>query len=831
VAFTVGQRWVSETEPELGLGIVEHYDARTVTIQFPASNERRQYALEQPPLCRVRFQAGDQFQMRDGTRGIVEKVWEQAGLTWYSSNGRQIPENELDDHISFSAPEERLRHGHADPTSAFDLRLAALQHQYRRRKSTLRGFVGGRIELIPHQLYVATEATHRLAPRILLADEVGLGKTIEACLILHRWLQTGLAHRVLVLVPDALVHQWFVELLRRFHLWFHIFNEERCDTIETANPDTNPFLDDQLVLCSIKFLAANPRRAEQIVPAGWDVVVVDEAHHLSWTPQAVSPEYTLVEALAARTPALLLLTGTPEQLGLTSHFARLRLLDPDRYSSLEAFLLETERFQRVATVAGKLINRQKPVADEVQILADLLGTTVNKLQAKLEVAEPVESPERAQLIDALIDRHGTGRVMFRNTRSVLGGFPKRRVGMQPLPAGPDSERLFVELADEFAADTRDQQGAVDYSRLLTDPRLAWLAALLRRVAPEKVLLICRSQKKVLAIHQALRRLVNVKAAIFHEALPLVQRDRNAAWFAEEDGAQVLLASEIGSEGRNFQFAHHLVLYDLPPDPDLLEQRIGRLDRIGQSAEIHIHVPFVESSPHEVLARWFHEGLNGFEQNLRGGRQLFERFGERVHDLAQDFHETHEQVRPELASLIDETRAAAATAAHRLEQGRDRLLELNSYRPAVAGQTVQAIAALDQDRALEEFLLTVFDHFHIPVEELAPRTYFLGSAGVFADSFPRAPARRASCHLRPPTRSGPRRLPIPDLGSPARHGCVGFDPWLALRERQHFDVGATIRPGLLFGSGFPVGNGGSARACTWTVSCRLPPSASRSIIAI
>ena len=89
----------------------------------------------------------------------------------------------------------------------------------------------------------------------------------------------------------------------------------------------------------------------------------------------------------------------------------------------------------------------------------------------------------------------------------------------------------------------------------------------------------------------------IRATLFHEGMSLIERDRAAAWFADpEEGAQVLICSEIGSEGRNFQFAHHLVLFDLPSNPDLLEQRIGRLDRIGQNAVIKIHVPYVRAVP-------------------------------------------------------------------------------------------------------------------------------------------------------------------------------------------------------------------------------------------
>jgi ATP-dependent helicase HepA len=90
---------------------------------------------------------------------------------------------------------------------------------------------------------------------------------------------------------------------------------------------------------------------------------------------------------------------------------------------------------------------------------------------------------------------------------------------------------------------------------------------------------------------------------------------------KKTGARVLICSEIGSEGRNFQFAHHLVLFDLPENPELLEQRIGRLDRIGQSATIQIHAPYLQGSSGEVLARWFHEGLNAFEKNVHGAAEI------------------------------------------------------------------------------------------------------------------------------------------------------------------------------------------------------------------
>jgi ATP-dependent helicase HepA len=671
--FHSGQRWISDSEPELGLGCVVEVTQRRVTVAFKGSDEQRQYSRANAPLRRVRFKPGDTIKDRQEKALAVESIAEREGLVFYRQGTREICESELSDAISFSKPEERLSLGQFDPPGAFDLRVAALEHQHRIRKSKVRGFAGGRIDLIPHQLYIASEVASRLSPRVLLADEVGLGKTIEACLILHRLILTGRVQRVLVLVPESLVHQWFVELLRRFNLWFHIFDEDRCKDIEATNPGVNPFLDDQFILCSMTLLTGNEYRAGQALEAGWDIVVVDEAHHLSWSAEEPSPEYAFIETLSRKTPGLLLLTATPEQLGIASHFGRLRLLDPDRFYDLSEFILETEHYRDVARQAGELSD------------PDALNT--------------------------LLDQHGTGRVSFRNTRTTITGFPKRTVGLVPLTAGSSKHE-----------------------------RLDWLAALLRGLDPDKILLICRTAAMVIAIEAALReRVKNLKAAVFHEDLSLIQRDRNAAWFSDKHGATILLCSEIGSEGRNFQFAHHLVLYDLPLDPELLEQRIGRLDRIGQKQEIVIHIPFVTGSGQEVLARWYHEGLNAFGRNLQGGTELLERFGARVYDLSRRSHKGGMKARLELDRLIDETRAAYEEIAARLHDGRDRLLELNSFRPQVAGSLVREIRLLDEDRSLDGFMLAVFDQYSIDVEEIAPRTYKLGSAGVFVDSFPGLPA--------------------------------------------------------------------------------------------
>jgi ATP-dependent helicase HepA len=736
--FIIGQRWMSESEPELGLATVVQAGSGRVQLEFKSAGETRTYATDNAPLKRVIFRIGDKVRTHDDKEFIVQEVIERQGLLVYAGENQQLPENQLSDRLSLRGPQERLLAGHLDSSTEFELRRRTLELFHRSRKSPVRGFVGGRIDLIPHQLYIAQEVTQRHAARVMLSDEVGLGKTIEAGLILHRLLLSGRADRILVLVPESLVHQWFVEILRRFNIWLHVFDEPRCDSIEASEPGANPFLDDQLVLTSIHFLAADPRRSAQASAAGWDLLVVDEAHHLEWSKAVPSREYQVVDKLSRNSEGLLLLTATPEQLGVEGHFARLRLLDPDRYRDLATFQTEAQDYRVTAGIAGKLLAGKDLTGKDLALLRRLLAHEA-QLEQRLTELRSGNTEARQTLLEDLLDLHGPGRVLFRNTRGSMKGFPKRTARLTRLELGLEAESCLDRVSTEFAEDVGDTRLQTSFD-LAKDPRVLWLVQLLQELAPQKVLLIGHSIEKAEAVDAALRRHLTIKTGVFHEGLTLVQRDRNAAWFAEPDGARLLICSEIGSEGRNFQFAHHLVLFDLPLNPELLEQRIGRLDRIGQTENIQIHIPYLANSPQEVLVRWYHEGLNAFECNLEGGNELLRQFGRAVHDLALEFPVADPAAATqELEDLLKRTTASRRELRRILEQGRDRLLELNSFRPAEARKIIDQIQEQERQPDLEDYLLDVFDHFGVHIEELAPHTWNLNPQGIITDSFPAMPA--------------------------------------------------------------------------------------------
>jgi ATP-dependent helicase HepA len=693
-----GQRWLSTSEPTLGLGLVRACHGDTVELEYPAAGETRVYALATAPLVRVRFSPGDAIADQAGHPLTVESVSAHAGILTYHGGGRHLVETGLLDSLSFIRPDKRLLAGLADGPREFDFRLQALAWNTRLRQATCRGFAGARIALLPHQLAIVAETAARLHPRVLLADEVGLGKTIEACLILHRLHLTGRAARCLILVPEPLIHQWFIELLRRFNLRFAIYDEARCLSLEAhAAAAANPFLDSQLILAATAFLTDNPQRAGQARAAGFELLLVDEAHHLEWAPDQPSAAYAMVEALARDIPALLLLTATPQQLGPAGHFARLRLLDPDRYADLATFLAESSSYAALAAAVDALKHGGLP--------ASLAAFTARspRAAAHLTALRGGDAAARAPLLGELIDAFGTGRVLFRNTRDQLTGFPARQPHLHPLA-----------------------RGASPYP---------WLAALLRSLPEsEKVLLITSSPDAAIAVQQKLLAHLHLATALFHEHLSLLQRDRNAAWFADPEGARLLICSEIGSEGRNFQFARNLVLFGLPRDPELLEQRIGRLDRIGQTGTIHIHVPYGIQSRSELHARWLHDGLDAFSRPLKGATTLASALLPELDALGH-----LPATSPQFQAFLRRSRALKDSVAHQLATGHDRLLELGAPAPQQAAELLDTLRAADGDARFERFALRLFDHLGLDVSDLSHRSYHLARGHRHSEAFAELPA--------------------------------------------------------------------------------------------
>ncbi|OTL10633.1 RNA polymerase-binding ATPase, partial [Acinetobacter baumannii] len=526
-----------------------------------------------------------------------------------------------------------------------------------------------------------------------------------AGLIIHQQLKTGRSERILILVPDSLQYQWMIEMRRRFNLQFSLFDLTRTASIKEHDPELNPFLTEQCIIASVDLMVDHDDLREQALEAGFDLLVVDEAHHLMWSEEeGGNDRYDLVEELAENTAGVLLLTATPEQLGVESHFARLRLLDPQRFSSLERFLDEEAQYQQTAQIAEVLMSDEPLTQEHLSALEGLLGHSIE------------DQPEqRFRAIHELLDRHGTGRILFRNTREAIQGFPGRDCQPAPLPAPADWSK-----DGKLREQMWPEEAQIDGSWMQNDPRVPWLMEILRKeLKHKKVLLIARSGPVVESLESALRLHAGIRTAMFHEGMSLLERDQAAAYFAEESyGAQILLCSEIGSEGRNFQFASDLILFDLPANPDVLEQRIGRLDRIGQENRIQIHVPYLMGTAQERMFRWYNEALNIFSNISPTAQTLQENFIVELKDcLLADQGQTFED-------LLEEVNVQRQALEAELQAGRDRLLEYNSCRPIVAQEIVQALEDYDDNTTLPMFVKRFMSSTNIDFDEQSNGTVII-----------------------------------------------------------------------------------------------------------
>ncbi len=709
--FIVGQRWVSHTETDLGLGIITAVEGRRVKISFPAVDEQRTYATDSAPLTRIEHKVGDTIRTHEDETAIVQSVDQIEGRLLYhtvdkAGNTLQVDELDLNCFIELTSPKQRLLSGQLDTFRAFQLRCATLEKLNQLQQSPVRGLLGSRTSLLAHQTYIAYEVARRFAPRVLLADEVGLGKTIEAGMILHYQLHTGLASRILIIVPDTLTHQWLVEMLRRFNLRFALFNNERIQGLLELE-EGNPFESEQLIICSLDEITSNPSLFNDVLNADWDMVVVDEAHHLHYSNDESGHDYRCIEQLANKAQGLLLLTATPEQVGIASHFARLRLLDPARFHDLESFQQEEHDYKQLSNIVSELLDKPDTA---------LKPGTIQQIQHYLghdSINEP--EPDRQQreaIVSQLLDQHGTGRVFLRNTREAISGFPKRELIATALPL-PDcyqsltgKQTLFPETHDETE------------NWLKQDPRVQHLIDLLTQLKTEKILVICANASTAIALENYLQLRVGIRTAAFYEGLSIIERDRAAAYFADEEmGAQLLVCSEIGSEGRNFQFAHHLVLFDLPLNPDLLEQRIGRLDRIGQRETIKIHVPYIKGTAQQVLFQWFKDGLSLFEESCAAAFAIYEKY-EATLTAALEKPPT------DISTLVEQTQQYTASVKQAMHDGRDRLIEMNSCRKEVAEQLIEQIQQEEMPEALMEYMEKMLDAYGVDHEEHSENTWIL-----------------------------------------------------------------------------------------------------------
>ncbi|MFL5343147.1 MAG: DEAD/DEAH box helicase [Hyalangium sp.] len=488
------------------------------------------------------------------------------------------------------------------------------------------------VQRLDYQVETVLKVLRLLRGRALLADEVGLGKTIEASMLVQEMLLRGMARRVLILVPSALVGQWTEELREKFQL-----PARSTDAPAFRSRDPSAAWGAEGVLVASLHLAKLERHARFASAAPWDLVVVDEAHHVKNRQTA---GWRLINQLQSR--FLLLLTATPVETGLEELYNLITLLKPGQLST-------PAEFKKRFVSAGDPLhprNRERLRA----LLAEVMVRNT-RARAGLSVALPprfartliVEpTPAERALYEAILKEvrqraqaPASSRRALRFLMEAAGSSPHAALSSlrrSPLEEGSGSEAHAPEEDAPLALPhlvELAQQAAAAPSRK-TERLLELLTQL-----PDKAVVFSRFKSTLAALAQALSAR-GIPFVTFHGGLSGPEKDQAVQSFREE--ARVLLATEVGGEGRNLQFAHVLINFDLPWNPMKIEQRIGRLHRIGQQHEVHIfslcNAHSAEERILDVLDRRIHlfELVVGEVDLILGRVQGDKEFDERVFEI-------------------------------------------------------------------------------------------------------------------------------------------------------------------------------------------------------
>jgi ATP-dependent helicase HepA len=521
--WTLGDRLAHRHNPDLGVGRVVEVQERAVVVEFPD---------------------GTRLRLAEASDALVAVAEEDPGPL--DPTGALV---------------ERLAAGEVDPLADFAIRLDALHLAALREAGGLGSFLGGRVRLFPHQLHTAERASAADPVRWLLADEVGLGKTVEACLILNRLVRTGRVERCLIVAPETLTVQWLGEMWRKYHQVFALLDEDRlADVARDFGPDFNPFDVHRRAVIALETLIARPRLTEQAVAAGIDLMVVDEAHRLRRPPgHAGDRSWRAVAPIAGLGRHVLLLTATPFEDDVHGFFRLLQLLRPDEFPDEEDFEARLSRADPLPPCTSSTRRAE-------------IGGLPPRVALPVAAADAGDWTPRLGLEDVL------RRAPARDPVS-------RRLKIDRIRRGLGSGAALAALLASGESALKAQAEAAD----AVDPRVDWLMREARawKEAGQKTLVFAAHRETLEMLRTAFTNRAQLATGVFHESLTSARRDIEVAQFRRPEGPSLLVSTECGGEGRNFEFCHRLVLFDLPWNPVVVEQRIGRLDRIGRRRPVEI----------------------------------------------------------------------------------------------------------------------------------------------------------------------------------------------------------------------------------------------------
>lgn len=710
-------------QPEWGTGHLLGFEEEGVraVVAFPARENGTPILVSAKggALVHATLVAGDGVRTAKGKTGVVTQEEEGGrGLKRYSLKLDDGTEDELPETELRALPPKPdliavMKEGRIADAKNFLLRRATLKLDDERRNDAFGALLASRVMVKPHQVGVVQRVLSSRRPRFVLADEVGLGKTIEAGMIFSALRLAGLARRVLVVAPAHLTVQWLVELFHKFNQLFTLMDSERHENSLDAAPTVNPWARFDLVVTSLELLQRTEQfREEAGAPeAWWDLVIIDEAHHLKG-----ERAFEAAQALAKNSYGLLLLTATPMQLDPAEYQSLLTLIDPVIAPSVKEFEARLSR-QEELSVAVRGLLEGKQTATAVKALSRRFPND--------EALQEIDDPD--VMLNHLAETYSLSDRLIRNRRVRVGGFSARKLHVHKVTLPADEVKARQSVLDALAKDGTVRGAALaNLVRRLESSPAAFQGALIANKAlhglkvslPErdakftafvsvlkgiwakeksaKVLIFTEARDTLERLQTRLRH-EHLEALGYHGELPMVDRDRQVARFRDPEGPKLLICTEVGGEGRNFQFAHHLVHYDLPWSPATVEQRIGRLDRIGQTQNVDIHVFDVEDTFSADVLTVLRDAVGVFGETVGGLDAVLEEVEPRLTELAL-------APAKERAAYVLELTARVTAARKQVKQAYDPLLDLRSFDEDAVIELVQrAEARIDHEAGDDETL--------------------------------------------------------------------------------------------------------------------------------
>jgi len=516
------------------------------------------------------------------------------------------------------------------------------------------------VETYWYQLETVRKVLKQFRGRVLLADEVGLGKTIEAGMVLKEYLLRGMAERVLVLTPATLVGQWHEEMAAKFEIEF----ATSYDSLLRNDPEK--FWSQPRVIASIA-MARRAEHQEVLAQQNYDLVIVDEAHHLK---NRATANWKLVNALNKR--FLLLLSATPVQNSLVELYNLLTLLKPGIFKTEKEFRSSYMTGGKPRTPANK--EKMRDLMRDVMIrnTRSLVDVKLPPRHATTLRLDPSEE-ERACYLEL------TGLVAQAHRKATA----QQRMALRYLLSAAGSTTSTA--AGAIGRHIESKNGNREWRRL--QERYAAIAPSGKEQALVELLHRNPAEKKMVFVHhrETLRRLAELvkREGVACEQFEggMTGPEKDAAVRRFHDDVQLLICTESGGEGRNLQFCNTLINFDLPWNPMTIEQRIGRIHRIGQTRDVFIFNLAARGTLEEQVLKILDEKINMFELVVG---EIGEILGEMEDE--QDFAELV------YAAWVETTEAERGPA---FEQLGERLVE--------AKQQYEEVKALDEELFGEEFV--------------------------------------------------------------------------------------------------------------------------------